>query len=108
MRPLKAKTALCSLAAAHMQATKKSCVLGLTAIAVAVILAGCLPMPPIWTTPTTSNGLYTGVLGDSLTVSNEGQGIGGGGAKRDLSPTISPLRATPRRSPHSSAPPPTT
>ena len=48
---------------------KKSCVLGFTAIAVAVILTGCLPTPPAWTTPTTSNGLYTGVIGDSITVS---------------------------------------
>jgi hypothetical protein len=50
---------------------KKSCVLGFTAIAVAVILTGCLPTPPAWTTPTTSNGIYTGVIGDSLTVSTQ-------------------------------------
>ena len=86
---------------------KKSCVLGFTAIAVAVILTGCLPTPPAWTTPTTSNGIYTGVIGDSITVSTQNGKIWEL-AQRGLSPTTSPLRASPRRSPQRLAPPPTT
>jgi GDSL-like Lipase/Acylhydrolase family len=51
---------------------KKSCALGFAAITVAVILTGCLSPPPGWTTPTTSNGTYVGVLGDSITYSTQG------------------------------------
>ena len=63
---------------------KKSCVLGFTAIAVAVLLTGCLPTPPTWTTPTTSNGLYTGVIGDSITVSTQNGTISGIGTTGTL------------------------
>jgi hypothetical protein len=64
-------------AGSPVAAMKKSCVLGFTAIAVAVILTGCLPTPPAWTTPTTSNGIHTGVIGDSITVSTQNGKISG-------------------------------
>jgi lysophospholipase L1-like esterase len=38
------------------------------AAAAAVAFGACLLQPPTWTTPTSSNGDYTGVVGDSLTV----------------------------------------